>query len=101
MRNLQFLFAEELHQAAGMFHTNSRQLRRKLWWKNMKVRAIGPCLTQQCTQSPRVTLLCPCDLLNPIITNCFVEQMKLIIGGIVLIIIGVIIAIAVTVSQSK
>ena len=55
--------AEELRISAGIFKNNANDLRKKLWWKNMK--------------------------------------MKLLIGGIVLVIIGVIIAIAVTVSKTN
>ena len=56
--------AEELQQQAGVFKRNAHELKKRMWWKNLK--------------------------------------MKLIIGGIVLVILGVIIAvIAVMVEQNK
>lgn len=55
--------AEDLQQQAGVFKRNANELKKKMWWKNIK--------------------------------------MKLIIAAIILIILGIIIAIAVTMSKSK
>jgi len=55
--------AEELQQQAGVFKRNANELKKKMWWKNMK--------------------------------------MKLIIAAIILIILGIIIAVAVTMSKAK
>lgn len=54
--------AEELQQQAGVFKRNANELKKKMWWKNMK--------------------------------------MKLIIAAIILVILGIIIAVAVTMSKS-
>ena len=55
--------AEELQQQAGVFKRNANELKKKMWWKNIK--------------------------------------MKLIIAAIIIIILGIIVAIAVTMSKSK
>jgi len=55
--------AEELQQQAGVFKRNANELKKKMWWKNMK--------------------------------------MKLIIGAIVLVILGIIIAVIAVMTQKK
>ncbi len=55
--------AEELQQSAGMFHRRSHQLRRTLWWRNIRY--------------------------------------YLIVGGIVLIVLGIIVAVSVSTTAAK
>lgn len=35
-----FLFSEELQQQAGVFKRNANELKKKMWWKNIKMKLI-------------------------------------------------------------
>lgn len=38
--NFSFLFSEELQQQAGVFKRNANELKKKMWWKNIKMKLI-------------------------------------------------------------
>lgn len=86
-RHCLYRLTEELQQQAGVFKRNANELKNKMWWKNMKVGYVV-----------MFTLYAPqYRLTSHSILLCYL-QMRLIIAAIVLVILGVIIAIAVTVS---